>query len=420
MSTESATTKKRASAASPKRTSEDDHRRELPPPHIPSRHTDSEHTGKRRNRPTQSCLNCHTSKRMCDRQRPCGRCTQLGLTGLCVYEVDNPSHRANAQDEAARLQKRVAELESIIRELKNKPHPRWAQPGTTTGSSTPPAHLLADESGAASSSSTSGHSPAYFALPPKSPVHARARTPASPSASLEAPSGPSAGPSGFAPPSPLNTPSPVAHSPTELFPGPGADAISSMLSSDYELSSFLASCHAPVHGEGYLNDMFESLLTTPDPCPAGHSPEDHCGCLNDHASYSTVLELSLRLRRAVEVLSRYAKHGAQSDCKVHRGISELDRFTTTALGNILTPPEPISSQPRTPPLPAPGAFGRQAYAGERHAPNAPAAALAPQPGGLQSPRAWDFKSYPSPPWDDSFMSWEPLRQPSEWSQGAGL
>ena len=93
----------------------------------------------------------------CDRQRPCGRCTQLGLvshyrilhsptsalipltyqTGLCVYEVDNPSHRyasrlapsganedthgrlrANAQDEAGRLKKRVAELESIIREVR--------------------------------------------------------------------------------------------------------------------------------------------------------------------------------------------------------------------------------------------------------------------------------------------------------------
>ncbi|KAJ2980591.1 hypothetical protein NUW54_g10986 [Trametes sanguinea] len=99
MSSESSAAKKRAAATSPKRTPEDDHRR------------------KRRNRPTQSCLNCHTSKRMCDRQRPCGRCTQLGLTGLCVYEVDNPSQRANVHDEAARLQKRVAELESIIREV---------------------------------------------------------------------------------------------------------------------------------------------------------------------------------------------------------------------------------------------------------------------------------------------------------------
>ncbi|KAF8212474.1 hypothetical protein K438DRAFT_1246551 [Mycena galopus ATCC 62051] len=32
----------------------------------------------------QSCLNCHTSKRKCDRKCPCQRYIQLGLTGLCV------------------------------------------------------------------------------------------------------------------------------------------------------------------------------------------------------------------------------------------------------------------------------------------------------------------------------------------------
>lgn len=71
-----------------------------------------DHRKRPRNRTTQSCLNCHTSKRMCDRKKPCGRCVQLGIvrillsprmillltsgalqTGLCVYEVDNPSHR---------------------------------------------------------------------------------------------------------------------------------------------------------------------------------------------------------------------------------------------------------------------------------------------------------------------------------------
>ncbi|KAJ3547272.1 hypothetical protein NMY22_g1714 [Coprinellus aureogranulatus] len=77
----------------------------------------SDHRKKRRNRTTQSCLNCHTSKRMCDRRRPaCSRCTQLGLTGLCVYEVDDPNQRADAQDETARLITRVAELEGVIRE----------------------------------------------------------------------------------------------------------------------------------------------------------------------------------------------------------------------------------------------------------------------------------------------------------------
>jgi hypothetical protein len=61
---------------------------------------DADHRKRRRNRTTQSCLNCHTSKRkvgicdfyrcpftsmpidnynQCDRKRPCQRCIQLGL-----------------------------------------------------------------------------------------------------------------------------------------------------------------------------------------------------------------------------------------------------------------------------------------------------------------------------------------------------
>ncbi|KAJ7185435.1 hypothetical protein C8R46DRAFT_379202 [Mycena filopes] len=85
---------------------------------------EGDHRKRRRNRTTQSCLNCHATKRMCDRKRPCSRCSQLGLTGNCVYEVDDPS-RQGKQDEETRLISRIAELESVVRELKNKPHPRW-------------------------------------------------------------------------------------------------------------------------------------------------------------------------------------------------------------------------------------------------------------------------------------------------------
>lgn len=38
-------------------------------------------------------------------------------TGLCVYEVDDPRQRTDAQDESSRLIKRVAELEGVIREV---------------------------------------------------------------------------------------------------------------------------------------------------------------------------------------------------------------------------------------------------------------------------------------------------------------
>ncbi|KAI0059611.1 hypothetical protein BV25DRAFT_1918396 [Artomyces pyxidatus] len=88
---------------------------------------DMDHRKRRRNRTTQSCLNCHTSKRKCDRKRPCQRCIQLGLTGLCVYEIDDPTIRDDPNvDESTRLRNRIAELESLVRELRGKPHPRWA------------------------------------------------------------------------------------------------------------------------------------------------------------------------------------------------------------------------------------------------------------------------------------------------------
>ncbi|TFY68998.1 hypothetical protein EVJ58_g664 [Rhodofomes roseus] len=110
-----------------------------------------DHRKRRRNRTTQSCLNCHTSKRKCDRKRPCQRCIQLGLvnhyacvevslakknhqTGLCVYEVDDPALRDDPNiDETTRLRNRIAELESLVRELRGKPHPRWAEPNYCDG-----------------------------------------------------------------------------------------------------------------------------------------------------------------------------------------------------------------------------------------------------------------------------------------------
>jgi hypothetical protein len=91
---------------------------------------DVDHRKRRRNRTTQSCLNCHTSKRKCDRKRPCSRCIQLGLTGLCVYEVDDPAIRDDPNvDEITKLRNRIAELESLVRELRGKPHPRWVDNG---------------------------------------------------------------------------------------------------------------------------------------------------------------------------------------------------------------------------------------------------------------------------------------------------
>ncbi|GJJ15788.1 hypothetical protein Clacol_010066 [Clathrus columnatus] len=68
------------------------------------------HRKRRRNRMRVSCLNCYASKRK---------------TGLCVYELDDPDARDPSLDETTHLRNRIAELESVIRELNNRPHPRW-------------------------------------------------------------------------------------------------------------------------------------------------------------------------------------------------------------------------------------------------------------------------------------------------------
>ncbi|KAF5381191.1 hypothetical protein D9757_007899 [Collybiopsis confluens] len=105
---------------------------------------DTDHRKRRRNRTTQSCLNCHTSKRKCDRKRPCQRCIQLGLTGLCVYEIDDPALRDDPTiDETTRLRNRIAELESLVRELRGKPHPRWADSSFRDGDPTEKWHSRA-------------------------------------------------------------------------------------------------------------------------------------------------------------------------------------------------------------------------------------------------------------------------------------
>ncbi|KAF7364784.1 Heme-responsive zinc finger transcription factor HAP1 [Mycena venus] len=101
---------------------------------------DTDHRKRRRNRTTQSCLNCHTSKRKCDRKRPCQRCIQLGLTGLCVYEIDDPALRDDPSvDENTRLRNRIAELESLANPTRAGPTPTSATATRTkNGTRAPP------------------------------------------------------------------------------------------------------------------------------------------------------------------------------------------------------------------------------------------------------------------------------------------
>ncbi|KAJ7314913.1 hypothetical protein DFH08DRAFT_423831 [Mycena albidolilacea] len=139
---------------------------------------EGDHRKRRRNRTTQSCLNCHATKRMCDRKRPCSRCSQLGLTGNCVYEVDDPNRPGpGQQDDEIKMMSRIAELEGVIRELKNKPHPRWLaekdQTSSSDGSHTSPASSAGPstpEVPAWSFPTSSLPSPSSFPFPTQSPL----------------------------------------------------------------------------------------------------------------------------------------------------------------------------------------------------------------------------------------------------------
>ncbi|KZT11027.1 uncharacterized protein LAESUDRAFT_693551 [Laetiporus sulphureus 93-53] len=391
---------------------------------------EDDHRRKRRNRTTQSCLNCHTSKRMCDRKRPCGRCTQLGLTGLCVYEVDDPSRKCSSgdsQDEQSRLQKRVAELESVIRELKNKPHPRWVSGADAVEkiekvlgeSSNSPSSAPKDTQSSPSSPRASIQptlrtgecSTPHADMTSPSLRHPNFSSQSSPfmsGCSTRVPSSPSICGS-----SPIDTPSPMTLSPIE------PQIMSGVMPAEYDFSALFSGESAEKTGleDSFFGDLWDRLIRHDGPCDASRG--EHCGCLNDPALYNVILELSLRLRKAADLLSRSPKHaiGSGTCCLITQNIAELDRFTSNALGNISTPPDPFvpyAAASRERPTFAAGATNAtlqcNAFGSARpNASVAPAATVAPP---LQSMRPWDYKtaSYPSPPWDDSFMSWVPQPQ----------
>lgn len=393
---------------------------------------DTDHRKRRRNRTTQSCLNCHTSKRMCDRKRPCGRCTQLGLTGLCIYEIDDPSQRDD-QDEKSRLQSRVAELERVIRELKNKPHPRWVQAQMqaasqreASSSKSPPSSCLENTDGALRSSAGSSPcstsrqmsvdrtsvithistSPGQGRLSPSRPSLAlETRTMSTASYPLTIDSPPS-----FDSPSPLvltprddgQRPSvAIASDPPNEIPN---GHLANIFSANYPQLDMVE--------DGLFGDLLDRALH-PDPTKdasilldtcstaAGHR-EGHCGCLNEASSYTVVLELTLRLRKAAEILGRSNRHHSESTCLLHQLIVELDAFVANTVGNVAPPTGDVHGSTIN-------RQGRQLLSttltglrpqGTHH--------VSPTLSTTMSPSLSSFRNiHNQASWKDSFMSWEP-------------
>lgn len=218
------------------------------------------------------------------------------------------------------------------------------------------------------------------------------------------------------------------------------------ISSDggYDLASLLSTCYADGAGlEGALDSIFDGFIRTDglnglsgaDTCLMGHDNshiDGHCGCLSDTGSYNVVLELSLRLRRAAETLNRFPKHRTPSSCPIHQRISDLDRCATyvvdqlccvdsllimlcrEVLGSVNTSDATLSSYGGVV-VPSGAAFTLQGQMPSRS--QTLGGTISPQSLHNDPRPQWEYKapSYPTPPSEDSFMSWEPHRRSTDWS-----
>ncbi|KZT28960.1 hypothetical protein NEOLEDRAFT_686425 [Neolentinus lepideus HHB14362 ss-1] len=328
---------------------------------VSARKPEDDHRKRRRNRTTQSCVNCHTSKRMCDRKRPCGRCMS-----------DN-------QDDKSRLQKRVAELEGVIRELKNKPHPRWVKPGDGPEKWHSQARLPDSSDKDSVDAGSQVHTPSTFssielwvdnqepyllgedgnvllqAPLGSSSSHMQATQQHIDSYQTQDANGssPFACLSCFDTPSTFDAQSPVVTTPREepFQPQVTIAVPKDQPPSDGQRASILQETYLPPAGmDGNLFDVLLNSMLQPDVCKEirscdawSYSSQDthrtagHCGCMTDPMSYSVVLELTLHLRKAANSLGCSGRHDSSSKCLLYHLMTELDAYVATTLDNTFPP-----------------------------------------------------------------------------------
>ncbi|KDQ62815.1 hypothetical protein JAAARDRAFT_66445 [Jaapia argillacea MUCL 33604] len=291
---------------------------------------DIDHRKKRRNRATQSCLNCHTSKRKCDRKRPCQRCIQLGLTGLCVYEIDDPAARDDPTiDETTHLRNRIAELESLVRELRGKPHPRWADPNFRDGDPSDKWHSRSNKRGQHAKVRTPNErDDPLAAISTMVPVKTEPidLTPEVPPASLFQISPTPSPPSSYRQfPSPTSS-GPYSHDSRHSYRR--AEHRGEM---DYRSSS-----GSLYHLPGCDSDRVPTSLT------ASHQPslmQPFCGCLTNPAAAHSLISFSQQLKRTVDYVGQFPEHtSSEAQCVIYQRMRELnDLLSGNHLGNAPAP-----------------------------------------------------------------------------------
>ncbi|KAI0769103.1 hypothetical protein BD413DRAFT_629211 [Trametes elegans] len=279
-----------------------------------------DHRKRRRNRTTQSCLNCHTSKRKCDRKRPCQRCIQLGLTGLCVYEVDDPALRDDPNvDENTRLRNRIAELESLVRELRGKPHPKWAEPNFCDGDMTEKWHSRSSRRLQYQKLSRDRHDDGGGALQ---------------------------GGNGRMPPAIKTETDPPQHQLYRFTPSPPSSAIDGASAQPYalyrtqEAGQHAHGVYSPTDDSScYSSPSSASVMAYGDARPgagamAGAEQQQYyhdqqyvhhaCTCLTNPAAGNALIGLTNQLQNTLALLRQLPEHGSRHACVILRRATELN------------------------------------------------------------------------------------------------
>ncbi|EJF63274.1 hypothetical protein BD309DRAFT_859987 [Dichomitus squalens] len=271
-----------------------------------------DHRKRRRNRTTQSCLNCHTSKRKCDRKRPCQRCIQLGLTGLCVYEVDDPALRDDPNvDENTRLRNRIAELESLVRELRGKPHPKWAEPTFCDGDPNEKWHSRSSRRLQYQKGPRDRHEEANGRMPPAiktehgsdpSQQHLYRFTPSPTHPNVDNGSGHS-----------YNLyRNQQGHGHGQAVYSPADDSSCYSSPSSASVMTYGEARHGVSNGDHYYQDQQQQYMQ--------HS----CPCLTNPAAGNVLIGLTNQLQNTAAVLRQLPEHNTSRSCVILRRVADLN------------------------------------------------------------------------------------------------
>lgn len=125
----------------------------------------------------------------------------------------------------------------------------------------------------------------------------------------------------FSPSSPLTGSSPGLMTPTDEYSFSPVGIVDQGSLQDYDLASMFMNYPA-IMGVGD-NSSFSTLPET-----RYNKQSGHCGCVQETTNYNNMLELSVRLRKASDVLKRSPSHQLGGFCQLHQRVSELDSFTT--------------------------------------------------------------------------------------------